>query len=538
MNKPSRTIKHLEQKSIKGDLASSFQLYDYYKSGRYIEQNDGKALKLIEKCESIIKKSKIKLDRVRLNNFRRFEDFEISFEPDITVIIGENGAGKSTIVDSIAKSLSWIAAFLEKDNNSGKRIINSDINTDTKALDAQIKSFYSLDNVNKFQLILSKAKQEEDQKIESKFEEIRIITKTYRTVSSQFTIEYPLFAYYGIERSNITSNHKSNIKSLDNNRINGYKNAFDDKGKLTDVSNWFIKIDNIANTEDSLNLQNELNTLRKTLKLTEDELVIDSLKKLLNLKENEYRKSLTNNSNKEYTKLRNILNDIISKLIPNVSNLEISRASGRDELLLRSFEKTVSIEQLSQGQRSVLSMVIDIVYRLTILNPHLDNPLLSQGIIVIDEIELHLHPQWQQSIIKNLREIFPNIQFIITTHSPHVLSTVDFKSIRILKNNNDNNIELISPNFQSKGISSSDILLYIMDTTLVPDIIEAKEVEQYKKYVLNHETDSDEAEKLYNKLIKHFGKDHRILYEIDDLIRLENFKKLAKKRIDNSNEKT
>ena len=63
--------------------------------------------------------------------------------------------------------------------------------------------------------------------------------------------------------------------------------------------------------------------------------------------------------------------------------------------------------------------------RLSIANPLLDNPLLGEGVVLIDEIELHMHPSWQRNVLKQLRETFPNIQFIITTHSPIVLSEVN-----------------------------------------------------------------------------------------------------------------
>jgi predicted ATP-binding protein involved in virulence len=84
--------------------------------------------------------------------------------------------------------------------------------------------------------------------------------------------------------------------------------------------------------------------------------------------------------------------------------------------------KTLDVAQLSQGEKSMMALVGDIARRLAIMNPGLENPLTGFGIVLIDEIDLHLHPNWQRAIIGNLSKTFPNCQFILTTHSPIVIS--------------------------------------------------------------------------------------------------------------------
>ncbi len=91
------------------------------------------------------------------------------------------------------------------------------------------------------------------------------------------------------------------------------------------------------------------------------------------------------------------------------------------------------IEQLSDGYRTTLAMIMDIAARMTEANPHMADPLLSAGVILIDEIELHLHPGWQQRILGDLTRAFPNVQFIVTTHSPQILTTVAPQSIQIIE---------------------------------------------------------------------------------------------------------
>jgi len=84
----------------------------------------------------------------------------------------------------------------------------------------------------------------------------------------------------------------------------------------------------------------------------------------------------------------------------------------------------LALNQLSDGERAFIAMIGDMVRRLTLANPHLDDPLQGHGVVIIDELELHLHPRWQREIVQNLRETFPNIQFIGTTHSPFVIQSL------------------------------------------------------------------------------------------------------------------
>src|SRR5699024_2167136 len=132
-------------------------------------------------------------------------------------------------------------------------------------------------------------------------------------------------------------------------------------------------------------------------------------------------------------KLKKLVNETVKDLIPNASGIFVDRSTGKDRVVLDIYGELHDIQYLSHGQRSVLFMVADLLSRLEILNPHLADPRQSPGVVIIDEIELHLHPTWQQTIIDSLLKIFPNMQFIITTHSPQVISTVHKDRIRFLK---------------------------------------------------------------------------------------------------------
>jgi predicted ATP-binding protein involved in virulence len=130
--------------------------------------------------------------------------------------------------------------------------------------------------------------------------------------------------------------------------------------------------------------------------------------------------------------------------------------------------REISIFNLSQGEKTLISLISDIARRLVILNPDLENPLHGTGIVLIDEIDLHLHPQWQQTIVQKLENTFPNIQFIVSTHSPLVLTTVTSEQIKII-NETSGRFEIISPLSNPFGKQSSEALA-IMNTSETPKV--------------------------------------------------------------------
>ena len=95
--------------------------------------------------------------------------------------------------------------------------------------------------------------------------------------------------------------------------------------------------------------------------------------------------------------------------------------------------KRLTIDQLSDGEKCLMAMVGDLARRMAIANPVRENPLDGDGVVLIDEIDLHLHPKWQHIVVSRLVEVFPNCQFIISTHSPHVITHVHPDNLYVLK---------------------------------------------------------------------------------------------------------
>jgi predicted ATP-binding protein involved in virulence len=130
--------------------------------------------------------------------------------------------------------------------------------------------------------------------------------------------------------------------------------------------------------------------------------------------------------------------------------------------------ETLNVAQLSQGEKSLMTLVGDIARRLAMLNPALENPLAGHGIVLIDEVDLHLHPSWQRSLCDRLIETFPNCQFVLTTHSPLVIS--DCKNVLVYTLANGELRQLPS----QYGQDANTVLLDVMDTSIRNEKINAE----------------------------------------------------------------
>ena len=116
------------------------------------------------------------------------------------------------------------------------------------------------------------------------------------------------------------------------------------------------------------------------------------------------------------------ISDALTTFLGGFKNLRVQEEPLR--LLVDKAGEALDLTQLSDGERSFLAMICDLGRRLALANPLLDNPLQGAGVVLIDELELHLHPKWQREVSEKLRKTFPNIQFIATTHSPFVIQTL------------------------------------------------------------------------------------------------------------------
>jgi len=151
-----------------------------------------------------------------------------------------------------------------------------------------------------------------------------------------------------------------------------------------------------------------------------------------------------------------VLQAAIERFLPAYRDLHVP--TGGSRLRINRNGTALDVLQLSDGERGVLALVLDLAKRLSQANPSLDDPLTDgKAVVLIDELELHLHPKWQRQIVGRLQKTFPRCQFIATTHSPQVVGELAHDRIQIMTDGG-----VYSPT-HSFGVDSSRVLEEIMD---------------------------------------------------------------------------
>ena len=200
-----------------------------------------------------------------------------------------------------------------------------------------------------------------------------------------------------------------------------------------------------------------------------------------------------------------IVRNAIEQFIPEYTNLRIKRIP-RPHMLIDKKDETYDLDQLSDGEKNLIALIGDIARRLTLGNPRINNPLEGDGIILIDEIDLHLHPSWQRLVIPKLLEVFPNCQFFISTHSPQVLSHVKPKNIFLLEQDKEG---LTYRNAdETYGMSLDRVVELVMGDESRPKIVSNN---LDKLFELIERNKLNEAKKLIKELIEDMRTDPEIM---------------------------
>ncbi len=399
----------------------------------------------------------MKLKSVRIENFRGIKALELPLDSQLTVFIGDNAAGKTTILDAIAHVLSPLPYYLVRDfeNDQSKQFYKY----------FQFENFRIIDHKNqkssghccisanllkqiKFEdhadtpFILSKWNymriQGEDEPDVTQFDEFYRYIKAlfYRVTTENPDISLPLVSYYDNRRGNFyvpqdaRQKHRKTPEPDTHPRFLALQNTLAGIPRAWGVFDWFL------DQED------------------------------LERREREKQK----NWNYKLPLLETV-RQAICRMMPNISSVR-TEIRPKKQLYLdfkvrQDDTETLSLDQLSDGYRTLLAIVIDLARRMAQANPHLNNPIESEAIVLIDEVDLHLHPKWQQTVLTDLMRTFPNAQFIVTTHSPQVLTSIKEEHIIELRRE-AGNIVAYSADTSSFGAESGRLLEDIMGVSERP----------------------------------------------------------------------
>lgn len=458
-----------------------------------------------------------KLLLVDYTNFEHAElDFAFSANKKITILIGENGAGKSNILEAIATLLSWFTARLcYGDKASGIPIPESKVRLDQAGAFIQA-TFQSSGEDFSWHMVKNRKGQRLLSEIslakETSLKEASLLATKF---SERYTLDpvhtsLPLVAYYPATRYMLDVPRRV-VTHHDFMPVDGYQKWSLKNSEWSSIAidfrrffEWFRNGDDLKNeifselvSDFSYFSFKNLNGLQRITK--------DNISSFINYN------NLKNKNPELYEKFSfaygpqlSSVSEAITQFMPGYVDLRITRQPL--QMRVTKDGKDLDILQLSQGERSILALVADIAYRLAIMNPDADDPLQGEGIVLIDEIDLHLHPRWQRSIVRNLQTTFPNCQFIITTHSPLVVSDPQDVQIFLLE---ENSVKEISTLY---GMDIEQVLSDIMGTALryeplqeqLDDLLKAAQNRDFVKY-----------KELRNSLLSVLPSDHRELQRAD-----------------------
>lgn len=469
----------------------------------------------------------MRLKSITLKNFRCFEHLEVELHPRLTVFVGENGAGKTALLDGIASVFTPVLTYFSSANQrlSGRGIKDSDFRVESfqgrggreqwgVADYAQVQA-QTVDGLRWDYWRPSSGSKAEpaDRWGEAALKErITTIVSSYRTQAPALT---PAFAYYGASRGHIEVPE----------RLRGAKNNYDHP---------------TAALVDCFNPSSDFREMLEWFDLEEAS----------ELREN---KGVVNDDFAPFQALEAVRAAVVG-LLRDFSNPHFNH---KHKFMLKrnSDGAPMLVHQLSQGYQSMLALAMDFSRRLAIANAHLEfdveyahnqisqaivdldeklrhevsNPLQptlpmsAPAIMLVDEIDLHLHPSWQQRVLQDLMRTFPLTQFIVTTHSPQVLSTVRRENIRVLGQNSAD-----MPLSTTYGQPSGDVMHSVMLVNPQPSITEKPQLDELTELVDTGQYHLPRVSELFDALQAALGEHHpQLLILRRNIRRMEALKRVA-----------
>ena len=396
----------------------------------------------------------MQLKSLTLINFRGIQDLKLDFSEQVNVLLGVNGAGKTAILDCAAIMLSRLIGRIRSTHGTGRSFTDYDISNGISETRNEIDLAFQ---GRSCQWRVTKTRRGRKRQTITRLEEIKgLVDLIYSELEKDDSASLPIVVYYPVDRAVVDIPLRIRIRHPFD-QLAAYDQALSgDRRDFRTFFEWFRDREDLENEQRLDNLpyrDRQLQAVRRA----------------------------------------------IAQFLPGFNGLTVKRNPLR--MVVFKQEEELIVNQLSDGEKCALAMIGDLARRMAIANPTSEGPLSGKGIVLIDEIDLHLHPGWQRRVVTALQDTFPNCQFLVSTHSPQVVSHVKPERIWMLERTEATVIA--SRPVDSYGQTTGRILEDIMDVPERPQEIK----EQLSELFWTIEEDLEAARKMLDNLRITIGED-------------------------------
>lgn len=409
----------------------------------------------------------MKIKHLEILNFKGIKEASFDFSGQFNLIIGDNGSGKTSVLEAATVAL---GAFLSGIDGVASNHFTTDEIRRVRELIGQgsVNTVYEMPIKVTCDLeiggeVYHFVRQKKSLSSSRTTVEPRNVCHTAAAMAASSDAILPVLSYQSFARIAAQKKDKwTNVfgKENDFSRVVGYTDCFADAANTKMLTNWCQRMDYIS--------------YQREEKIAEYEAVKAAVSNFITA-----------------------INDITPA--PNMPKLLYDKRE--EELMFDDGGSRLPVRLLSAGYRTLIGMVSDIAFRMAVLNPALGDAIVQEtpGIVLIDEIDMHLHPKWQWRIVSALKSTFPNVQFIVTTHSPLVISSSQNENLIYMDATRDG--ISIKQEESFKGWQVNDVLTHVMDSTeRDPDTIKMLKQLEFLAYkrLKKEATEADIAQ--YEKL--------------------------------------
>lgn len=449
----------------------------------------------------------MKLNRIKLQNFRCFESLEIEFDPRLTVIVAENGIGKTTILDAIATGFGRFLTKLPKvsgiaSRETDIRLEQGEVRTpfmsamfDAEVMEPQNSALALRWTVQRRRDAAAKTAKLMAAQLDPSMAGVGqkqiddYAARLTEADASSTTYFLPVIAYYGTNRAFPDAVQRRGSHKKQFSRFEALSGALQPDARFKSAFEWFSAMEDVERRE----------------------------------------REKQQNFTYRQPELSAVRHAIVSILREGFSNPRTEIRPLRfviDQIANDGMTRTLRLSELSDGFRVTLGLVMDLARRMAQANSslsagghHIVNPLDLPAIVLIDEVDLHLHPKWQQKILTDLMRTFSGAQFIVTTHSPQVLSTVRRENIRVISQDEDGKAIAVPPLAMTYGEPSGDVMHSVMQVDPQPPVIEREDLQRLTEWVDQGQFGTADARRLQQELTTKLGEQHPQLQRLQRSIR-------------------